>query len=107
MVITQHTNQITIHLSFWEKLWSLHGDFQIPKGNLVSIQEGKPQSSWLDLRVPGTLLPGFIKAGTFYTRRGKEFWYVTRNHTHIYTIELKDMTYKRLVVGTNQKISFY
>ena len=104
MVITQKHNELAIELSFWEKIWSLHGNFQIPKSNIVSIGEGNPKSSWSELRVPGTFLPGFIKAGTFYTRRGREFWYVTRNTPRIYTIELANMSYHRLVLGTDQKL---
>lgn len=96
--------EVRIELSFWEKVWSLHGNFQIPRSNITSISTGNPKSSWFDLRVPGTFLPGLIKAGTFYTRRGREFWYVIHNHPRIYTIELTNMAYKRLVVGTSQKI---
>jgi hypothetical protein len=105
MTITIKENELIIEFSFWESLWSLHGNFHVPKGNIVSIGEGGPKSSWFDLRIPGTFLPGFIKAGTFYTRRGREFWYVTRNHPRIYTIELTNMSYRRLIVGTNQKIA--
>jgi len=105
MTITVKPNEIVIELSFWEKVWSLHGSFYIPKSNVVSIGEDTPKSYWAELRVPGTFLPGLIKAGTFYTRRGREFWYVTRNHSRIYTIELANMSYQRLVVGTQQKLA--
>lgn len=104
MVITIRPNEFIIELSLWEKIWSLHGDFRIPKSNITSISTTHPQSSWFDLKVPGTFFPGLIKAGTFYTRRGREFWYVTRAHPRIYTIELANMAYKRLVLGTEQKL---
>lgn len=103
MTITIKENEITVDLSFWEKLWSLHGNFQIPKSNIVSISKGGPHSSWFDLRIPGTFLPGVIKAGTFYTRRGREFWYVRYGSPRIYSIELVNMSFKRLVLGTSQQ----
>ena len=31
-----------------------------------------------EIKAPGTSIPGLIKAGTFYSNRGKEFWYVTK-----------------------------
>lgn len=97
-------SQLTVMLSLGEKVFSLHGNFHIPRSNIASITEGKPKGSWADLKIPGTFFPGLIKAGTFYSRRGKEFWYVTRSHKHIYTIELTNMSYKRLVLGTIKKI---
>ena len=30
--------------------------------------------------MPVTFIPGVIKAGTYLTNRGKEFWYVTRKN---------------------------
>jgi len=104
MNIRVTNTEITIELSFWEKVWSLHGNFQIPKSNIVSISKAAPKSSWFDLKIPGTFFPGLIKAGTFFTRRGREFWYVTYTHPYIYTIELTNMSYKRLVLGTDQKL---
>jgi hypothetical protein len=104
MQINHTSTELFIELSFWEKVLSLHGNFQIPKNNITSITEGKPNSSWLDLKIPGTFFPGLIKAGTFYTRRGKEFWHVTNTHRFVYTIKLQDMSYKRIVVGTEKPI---
>lgn len=58
-----------------------------------------PTSSWRDLRAPGTALPGFVKAGTYYTPRGKEFWFVRfRDSRHALCVELDKVSYKRLVL---------
>lgn len=90
---------VSITLSFWEKIWSVHGNFVLEKSNVSSVSLGKPQSSWKELRVPGTMLPGVIKAGTYLTNRGKEFWYVSRTNKFPITIELRSSSYKRLVIG--------
>lgn len=58
-----------------------------------------PSSSWRELRAPGTQLPGIIKAGTYYTARGKEFWYVRfRESRHALCVELDGVSFKRLVL---------
>ncbi|MCK6592014.1 MAG: hypothetical protein L6Q76_31060, partial [Polyangiaceae bacterium] len=44
--------------------------------------------------------PGLIKAGSYLTDRGWEFWYVTRaGKSHPMTISLKDQRYAKLVFG--------
>lgn len=101
MEIKKEHDGLKISLGLWEKLWSLHGDFSIPSSNLVSISEKLPQNSWWDIKFPGTFFPGVIKAGTYLTPRGKEFWYWVRNRKKIYTIELKNMRYKRLILASN------
>lgn len=51
--------------------------------------------------MPGTYFPGLIKAGTYYTRNGKEFWYVIRGKNYL-TIELENESYKRIVLGLDE-----
>ncbi len=94
-------NEAHLHIdfSFWEKVWGMHGSFSIPRSHIVEITHAAPQSSWKDLRAPGTFLPGVIKAGTYYTPRGKEFWYVTRKNRQFVTVELRDERYKRIVLS--------
>lgn len=100
MKIFKADNYLYVKLNWVEKFLSLHGDFKILEGNVVSISEGKPESGFFDLRFPGTYFPGLIKAGTYYTRRGREFWYVVRGNKYIYTIELRDQNYIRLVLSS-------
>lgn len=42
------------------------------------MSTGPPASSLKDVRLPRTHLSGMVKAGTYLTGRGKEFWFVTR-----------------------------
>jgi hypothetical protein len=62
---------------------------------------GELSKSWRDIRAPGTYFPRLIKAGTYYTPRGKEFWYLTKGKTPL-TIELKKGEYKRIIIGLNE-----
>ncbi|AFY31261.1 hypothetical protein [Calothrix sp. PCC 7507] len=75
----------------WHKIW------QIPLTNITQVTTTEPQSSWKELRAPGSFIPGVVKAGTYYTNRGKEFWYVNRETDYL-TIELQDESYKRIIL---------
>jgi hypothetical protein len=101
MKFTRKNGELRINLTFWEKIWGLHGNFTIPESNVLSITEGIPQSGWRDIKFPGTFFPGIIKAGTYLTPRGKEYWYWVKSRTKVYTVELKDLSYKRLIISTN------
>ncbi|MBH8555717.1 hypothetical protein I8751_25900 [Nostocaceae cyanobacterium CENA357] len=82
-----------------QKIW------EIPLAHIEQVTITKPQSNWKDLRAPGTFIPGVIKAGTYYTNRGKEFWY-TDKQTNYLTIELKDESYKRIILTIDNNESW-
>jgi hypothetical protein len=50
---------------------------------------------------PGTFLPGAIKAGTYYTPRGREFWYVTKDKDYL-VLELQDEPFKKIILTLEQ-----
>jgi hypothetical protein len=54
--------------------------------------------------MPGTAIPGSIKAGTYLTENdNKEFWFIkTRDSNSIITIELKDHEFDRIVVESEK-----
>lgn len=98
-------NQLSIDLEWYEQLWAftLNKTMSIPLDHIEKVTAEEPQSTWAELRAPGTFLPGIIKAGTYYTRRGKEFWYVTKDKDYL-TLELIDEPYIRIIltVDNNQ-----
>ncbi len=81
-----------------EKILSIHGSIDIPMSHITTVSGKLLDPTWKEIRIPGTYLPGVIKAGTYMTDRGNEFWYVTRNKK-ILRIELRDNFYKRIVLG--------
>jgi hypothetical protein len=96
-------NGLVVTLTVLEKILSFRGDFRITSERVKSAWRGMPKSSWKELRMPGSFVPGIIKAGTYLTPRGKEFWYVTRKKRHAITIELDGCKrYQRLVLGVEQ-----
>jgi hypothetical protein len=92
-------NRLTIELEWYEQLWAvtLDGQMHIPLERIDRVTTSEPQSDWAEIRAPGTFLPGVIKAGTYYTKRGKEFWYVTTDRDYL-TLELRDEPYRRIVI---------
>jgi hypothetical protein len=95
-------NQLRIELEWFEQLWAFHLNktITIPLTHITHVTTDEPRSSWAELRAPGTCLPGVIKAGTYYTRQGKEFWYVTSEKDYL-TLDLHNEPYQRIVLTLN------
>ncbi|HIK26802.1 MAG: hypothetical protein N3E45_10365 [Oscillatoriaceae bacterium SKW80] len=92
-------NKLLIDLEWYEQLWAftLNKTIEIPLEHIERITAEEPHSSWAEIRAPGIFIPGIIKAGTYYTSKGKEFWYVTRDKDYL-TLELKDEPYRRIIL---------
>ena len=92
-------NRLTIELEWYEQLWAvtLERRMHIALDRSERVSTAEPQSDWAAIRAPGTFLPGVIKAGTYYSKTGKEFWYVTTDRDYL-TLELHDEPYRRIVI---------
>ncbi|OCQ91576.1 hypothetical protein AMR42_14735 [Limnothrix sp. PR1529] len=93
-------DSLRIDLEGWEKLWAFHWPLylEVPIAQIQAVQLGAPPSDWRELRAPGTFLPGVIKAGTYYTRRGREFWYATHDGGAFLTLKLTGHQYAQVVL---------
>ncbi|MEL6779109.1 MAG: hypothetical protein AAFO06_17820 [Cyanobacteria bacterium J06597_16] len=103
MHLTTLDNNIKIQLDPSERLWAFHLNRQIevPLDTVESVRLERPETTWNELRAPGTYLPGFIRAGTYYTQRGREFWYVNKasNSTpNCLCVDMSEGYYKRIVL---------
>jgi len=100
MQLALESDQLTLTLEGAEHLWACKlKPISVPRQAVVRAETALPPPARRGLRAPGTYVRGVIKAGTYYTDRGKEFWYVTqRRKDNPLTIELKDGPYKRLVL---------
>jgi hypothetical protein len=101
MDVLLEDHDLVVKLRPLEKLAAVRWkDVRVARANVASVEAALPATRWTDLRMPGTEVPGVIKAGTYRTSRGREFWYVTRRgRAHPVTISLKDHGYARLVLG--------
>jgi len=100
MKINIDNGKLKIKLSVLEKFASIRGSFEIPLEHIEKATTETPQSSWGDMRTLGTNFPSLVRAGTYRTKRGKEFWYVTKNKNYL-VIELKDESYKRIILSSS------
>lgn len=92
-------DNLQIELEWYEQLWAftLHKTFEIPLAHIKRATTEEPSSNWQEIRAPGTFVPGVIKAGTYYTRKGREFWYVTKDKDYL-VLELKNEPFKKFVL---------
>ncbi len=98
MQLNLDNGQLNIKLSILEKILSVRGSLKIPLDRIDRATTEAPKTTWREIRAPGTFMPWVIKAGTYFTNRGKEFWYVTRLRNHL-TMELKKGFYNRIVLS--------
>ena len=97
MNLSTESDFLRIDLKWWEKILSIHGSFKIPLSHIISANTNHPPFTWKEIRCPGSYLPGVIKAGTYYSGRGKEFWCTTKGK-NILQIELDCERFSRLVL---------
>lgn len=95
-------DRLKINLTFLEKLLAVQFNyaFEIPLTHIERVSTEKP-SSRLQYRMPGTKILGLLTAGTYYSDRGREFWYVTSDR-HYLVLDLKDEFYQRVVLSLDK-----
>ena len=96
---------LKIILNEQARFLAIHDEFiEIPLENLVSANALLPAVSDTDVRMPGTAIPGLIKAGTYLTEnKNTEFWFTKDgNQTQIITIELQDHKFNRIVLQSEK-----
>ncbi|WP_437598585.1 hypothetical protein WMF28_38175 [Sorangium sp. So ce590] len=100
MQLRMDGDRLTLTLEGVERLWAVKlAPIVVPREHVTRAEATLPPATWRQIRAPGTALPGLIKAGTYYTDRGKEFWYTVRRRKHNpLTIELEGESYRRLVL---------
>jgi len=100
MHLTRTPTHLIIHLAPPERLWAFHwgATIEVPLSHITQASTNLPPTTWREIRAPGTFLPGVIKAGTYYTERGREFWYVTSPES-ILGLDIRDDYYKRIVLS--------
>ena len=70
-----------------DKLWAFKGKLEIPLKHIRAVRydPAVARGWWHGMKLPGTILPGVITAGTFYQHGQKVFWGRSRSredHSH-------------------------
>ena len=91
----------TLHIDMtrWERTVAAHpGQIRVPIASIERAYVGWPRHGWRQLRVPGSFIPGLVKAGTYRWKDRKEFWLAWRGRERM-TIELRNASYTAIVLG--------
>jgi hypothetical protein len=91
-------------LSWKEKLASFSGSKSIPLSHITSVETDYSRTP-NGIRLPGSYIPYLVAAGTYYTRKGREFWCVIKRK-NILRIELNNEFYARLVLGIDDNLTW-
>ncbi len=99
MNIVVEDELVIIELAGSEKIMSCKRRLKIHRKHILEVVSGVPDNR-LEMPMLATSIPGVVKAGTYLTRRGKEFWFVKPDKHHYLTLELHDdAPFRRLVLG--------
>jgi hypothetical protein len=95
--ITEENDDFIFEIKGWHKIWALKSEIIVPKKSILkAYQNDKEFTFWKGFRMPGTEIPGYIAAGTFY-KKGWDFWDVIHKKKAI-IVELKNHRYKKLII---------
>ena len=92
-----------LELRGMHKLWALKGKLSVDLAQVRNVRTGQSAASdyayWL--RIPGTHIPGVIRAGTYMAAGKRAFWSVTRPEDAL-VIELRGARYEAIVVNVQE-----
>jgi len=85
----------------WSKLWCLKSRLDVPLRCVRGVRIGGelPRGFWL--RMPGTHIPGVIKAGSYWGASRWSFWDVRGSRDKVVVIELSGWQYDCIVIEVN------
>jgi len=103
MILNIVGDKLQIEWEWYEQLWgaNLEKTWKIPLSHIQAVTTEEPATSWAEIRAPGTFFPGIIKAGTYYSNRGKEFWYVTNDRDYL-VLSLQEESFKKIILTLEQ-----
>lgn len=98
IIVTDST--LTVGLSAWETVGSLHRDVTVPRDSVRAVHVAANGLSEVSgFRAPGTFVPWVVALGTFWRRSGREFAVAYRSRPAV-VIELENAKFRRMVVAT-------
>lgn len=97
MHISLDEKAVQIRFSVGEAMACFKRSLELPLSSIKKVHLDRPCGRWNDMRAPGTFIPGLLKAGTYHTRDGKEFWFATRKPVIVF--ELRNHRFHRVVLS--------
>ncbi len=99
MKVSADKDGIKLELHGREQIWAFRAKILIPRKNIVSLRFEHTFKDWrkIEVRMPGTSVPGHLIAGSYWTDMGWDFLYV-KNPSGFLRPTVQDV----LVVETDQ-----
>ncbi|MGI4835717.1 MAG: hypothetical protein ACRYFK_19855 [Janthinobacterium lividum] len=99
--IQQEEDAIVFTVEGWHKLWALRSELRIPRAHIKDAWRDPAAGHELGWRMPGTHIPGILRAGTFYlgsSPSGKPTFFDVQHASNTVVVELADEHYNRLII---------
>jgi hypothetical protein len=99
VVISVRGDKLRLQVKGLDKLWAMRSRLDIPLGAVRSarVDPEVARGLWKGVSAPGTHIPGFIIAGTFYQDDKRIFWDV-KDPEKTVVIELAGQRYDQVIV---------
>lgn len=95
--VSLNPTEVRLELTPLEAIWALKKRLTFPLASVQAVYIDASPTPAPALRMPGTHLPGAIKAGTYVWQGAREFWFV-RYTGNTVVFELEGFPYTRAVV---------
>lgn len=97
--LTIRGDRLKVQVRGLDRLWAMRARLDVPLANVraARVDPTVVRGLWKGVSAPGTHIPGFIIAGTFYQDDERIFWDVHRAERAV-VIELSGHRFDRLIV---------
>lgn len=91
---------LTVHVTGIDRLLAFKGRIRVPLTHVrgVTTEREAMRVDWRMIRIPGTFIPGIVRAGSYYRIRDGWYFFATHNLARSIAIDLRGEFYKRVVV---------
>ena len=99
VVISLRGDKLRLQVKGLDKLWAMRSRLDIPLGAIraARVDPSVARGLWKGVSAPGTHIPGFIIAGTFYQDDKRIFWDVHDPEKTV-VIELEGQRFDQVIV---------
>lgn len=105
-------NDLIITLEGAERFWAVKSKIILPRASIADIEydPARPPKKMLALqffKLPGSVLPGIMFAGTFVKRGERDFWYIRMRYDGVISIKTKkdSFNYDRIMLSCSAEIA--
>lgn len=114
MYVNTTDTTLTVVLEGKEQLFAFKAKVVVPKGTIQSISYHKTFSEWrgMEIRIPGSYMPSWLMAGSYWTDQGWDFIYAKKPKgvikpelTNVLVINTDLNRYNRIIIGLPQNRS--